>query len=136
MNIKLHYFISLLFCLFASTAFSQQPVEEWSRRYNGIGDHNETAIAIAVDAAGNSYVTGNTKAVPPNEYNFYDKIVIVKYSPTGEELWVNTVEADSSTAVTAIAVDSQGGVYITGRRGNWENQFDFVTIRYDASTGT
>ncbi|MHC2990183.1 hypothetical protein OB13_00750 [Pontibacter sp. HJ8] len=132
MKNRLPFWVGYILCLLCVTAEAQKPTEEWARRYNGIGSHNERSSAIAVDAAGNSYITGTTTRTYNND--FYYSIVTVKYSPTGEMLWEKVYDEEQPSRAAAIAVDNQGGVYVTGNTGIYINDYDMITIRYDAVT--
>ncbi|MFD2247153.1 T9SS type A sorting domain-containing protein [Pontibacter ruber] len=100
--------------------------KEWEQRFNSFGSQSDTGIAVTIDAAGNSYVTGTSY----NDNSYKANIVTIKYSPTGEELWIKVYEKNRDNHVSGIAVDNQGGVYVTGR-----SETDYITIRYDAYTG-
>ncbi|WP_162427231.1 SBBP repeat-containing protein [Pontibacter pudoricolor] len=124
-----------MFCLFSLAATAQQVTEEWAKRYDRQDSLFETAVDIAVDAAGNSYVIGTSIGSGYGRRN----IVTIKYSPTGEELWVKAYEDDSlnQTEAIAIAVDNTGGVYVIGYTYKEASyvKYDYITIRYEASTG-
>ncbi|GAB3530190.1 hypothetical protein GCM10027443_10440 [Pontibacter brevis] len=77
---------------------------------------------MAVDAAGNSYVTGIS------EKNGIQRIATVKYAPSGQQLWA--VQFEDHSTVVAIATDNTGGVYVTGAANG-----DYITVRYNATTG-
>ena len=55
--------LQLLLCLVCTMAVAQQPKLEWAQCWNSVGNVYESAAAIAVDAEGNSYVTGSSSAV-------------------------------------------------------------------------
>jgi uncharacterized delta-60 repeat protein len=135
MKKNLPYYLVLLFCLISTAAIAQQPVEEWARRYNGMGSQNDFPTSMAVDAAGNAYIAGTT------QHHFYSEIayslIIVKYAPSGEKLWERTYETNSTAVASAIAVDNTGGVYVAGRIGYWNdlNTHDYLIIRFNAATG-
>lgn len=61
------------------------------------------------------------------------KLVTVKYSPAGQQLWLNEYSGGSAQA---IAVDNAGGVYVTGTVFVNTSDTDYLTMRYDAATGT
>ena len=65
----------------------------------------------------------------------WSRIVTVKYSPTGDELWVRVYELGKNSGANDITVDDQGGVYVTGYSTGEGTGMDYVTIRYNASTG-
>lgn len=75
--------------------------------------------AIAVDAQGNSYLTGGFRyesdfgddTFPNNEFN---DIFVAKYGPNGEFRWATQLGGDDDDVGTSIGVDAQGGCYVTG----------------------
>jgi hypothetical protein len=77
--------------------------------------------AIAVDAAGNAYITGKTEATDfPVTLGAYQRMgpgaFIAKIDPTGSKLiWATYLGGGSpGTAGQSIAVDASGAVYVTG----------------------
>ncbi|MFC7670962.1 SBBP repeat-containing protein [Hymenobacter humi] len=102
----------------------------WAARYNGPTNNQDEARALAVDAAGNAYVTGiTTRAAGNTDY------ATVKYSPTGQQLWVAYYDgpANGSEQAWAIAVDAGGNVYVTGDSAGAGTSGDYATVKYSAS---
>lgn len=101
---------------------------QWVRTYNGPDNGGDEACAVAVDAAGNIFVTGKSSAVSTgNDY------ATVKYSTSGVQLWVQRFDGFASIdEPSAIAVDAFGNVYVTGR-STTPTQDDYCTIKYDAA---
>src|SRR5438046_505580 len=93
-GIRVHSRLSrarLLFSVLLPLAFSVQPChaavqQAWVAKYNsGPGSTNPPA-GVALDADANVYVAGSsTRSSPPYDLDY----VVIKYSPTGEQLWVN-----------------------------------------------
>jgi len=99
----------------------------WVRRYNGPGDKEDNAYAIAVDGSGNVYVTGKSRGSGTN----YDYATI-KYYPNGDTAWVRRYNepANFSDEASAIALDSSGNVYVTGKSRGGSTNYDYATIKY------
>jgi uncharacterized delta-60 repeat protein len=100
----------------------------WVRRYNGPGNYVDATTALAVDSQDNVVVTGySTK-------DSFDYCTI-KYSPTGEQLWVQRYDGTghSSDYPTAITVDSQDNIIVSGYSQSEGSGDDFVTIKYSPS---
>ena len=105
----------------------------WEARYNGLADSYDYAYAIAVDSSGNAYVTGSSEGVSHDP-----DYATVKYSPTGTQLWVvryNGPVSGGEDTATAIAVDSGGNAYVTGRSEGVGTEFDYATLKYNSSSG-
>jgi hypothetical protein len=88
------------------------------------GSAEDDSRGIAVDAAGNAYVTGTTFSTDfpttPNAFQTtfggYDDAFVTKFNPNGTALTYSTYLGGSSLDEGfGIAVDSVGNVYATGR---------------------
>lgn len=113
--------------------------QEWVMRYNGGGWGSFTNVGYSIvvggsDDAGNPcvYVTG---AVRNNDGN-YD-IVTLKYSVDGTLLWNNPPTyngpGNGDDIAKQIVVDADGNAYVTGKSMGINTNYDWVTIKYDAS---
>jgi len=101
--------------------------ELWIRHYNGPANGYDAGQAIAVDSAGNAYVTGNHTTDTGLE------CVTLKYSTTGDLLWTAPFSGpDNDGVLISIALDDSANVYVSGFvfRGGAS---DFVTIKYDTN---
>ena len=63
--------------------YSSVGVPLWTNSYNGPGDDEDAATAIAVDASGNVFVTGYSTSANGNDY------ATIAYSGAGLPLWTN-----------------------------------------------
>ena len=104
--------------------------EAWVARYNGPGYYIDEAHAIAVDGSGNVYITGRSSgAGTGSDY------ATIKYNSAGQQRWVarynGPVNGDDETY--AIAIDSSGNVYVTGRSAGAGTADDYLTIKYNSA---
>jgi uncharacterized delta-60 repeat protein len=102
----------------------------WLRRYTGPGEAYDEASAIAVDSAGNAYVTGySTSSVTSYDY------ATIRYYPNGDTAWVRRYDGPASGIdfAKAIAIDDSGFVYVTGYSDSTGTYQDCLTIKYDSS---
>ncbi len=94
----------------------------WEAVYDG-GNYDE-GTAIALDGAGNLYVTGRS-------FNGTDEdIVIIKYLADGTQSWLRIYDSTTGDDVPVAVVADATNVYVTGHSNNGVNQ-DIVTIHYD-----
>ena len=116
---------------YATIKYDKNGNQLWVARYASPEDGENTALAIAVDNAGNVYVTGES----PDTDNRYD-YATVKYDSNGHELWVARYAGPgNSDEPCALMVDGSGNVYVTGTsQENNSGVDDCATIKYD-STG-
>jgi len=112
------------------TATGQGVTEEWIVRYNGEGNGNDTAYAMTIDSAGYIYVTGQSRT---NETRI--DYATVKYDQDGNMLWIAKYNGpgDIFDRATAIATDSSGNVYVTGRSYAKVTYLDYATVAYDSN---
>ncbi|MEO0079806.1 MAG: SBBP repeat-containing protein [candidate division WOR-3 bacterium] len=117
---------------FLTIKYSPSGIEQWVRPYNGPGASSDGARALAVDLAGNCYVTGYST----NSAGNYD-ILTLKYDPSGNLLWVSAYNgpANSTDYPNAILVDNLGNLYVTGYSLQSSGMYDYLTIKYRAATG-
>ncbi len=106
----------------------------WVRRYNspGSGYGYDEASAMAINPTGMVlYVTGDSHAA----HSGGSYTTVAYRASTGARLWANRYTGAGGPA--AIAVNPRGaGVFVTGTRNFEPGTFDFVTVAYNAATGT
>jgi len=112
------------------------------------GRHIEIPWSIAVDAAGNAYVTGETLSADfpttPGAYDtslngfegFLSDIFVTKLNPTGSALVYSSFlgsPGDETDFALAIAIDASGNAYLTG--GTSSAAFPTTAGAYDTTHG-
>ena len=112
---------------YVTIKYSSSGNVEWINRYNGPGNDDDISNAILLDSVGNVYVTGSSFGSGSG----FD-IATIKYSPSGEELWVSryTNSGNHRDAAYAIAIDDSNNLYVTGESYNLNR--DYVTIKYNS----
>ena len=117
---------------YATIKYTATGAEVWVARYNGVGNYDDFATAIAVDGSGNVYVTGGCYGSGTSE-----DYATIKYTATGIEAWVAGYNgpANGGDDAEAIALDGSGNVYVTGGSYSSDAGLDYATIKYTA-TGT
>jgi hypothetical protein len=119
---------------FAVVKLSPQGSVVWAAHYDGsAGGFGGSALAVAVDVAGNVYAAGFTGDGVMFNTNF-DQLV-VKFASNGTQQWARRYDgpAHGFDQATEIAVDGAGNAYVAGfAYGENQNQaFDWTTAKFD-----
>ncbi len=123
---------------YLTVKYAANGVEQWRAFVDGgTNPALNAARALAVDTAGNAYITGQNGQYVDSYTNLYDTLT-VKYAPNGSELWrapgnLASNPYTSSADALALAIDTGGNVHVAAKAGSASGQ-DVVTIKYD-STG-
>ena len=126
--------ISFLYIVFLLVSPIFTPAQEWVARYNGSSNGEDRANAIALDNAGNIYVTGVSG--DSMTWPFMFDYATVKYDPSGVEQWVAQYDGSGNgeDEAYAIAVDNMGNIYVTGYSyGVGTSEEDYATVKYNSS---
>jgi hypothetical protein len=112
---------------YATIKYDSEGHQLWVARYDG---YPGEAVAIAVSASGNVYVTGSMQGGSAWDY------VTVGYNNNGKELWAARYDgpAKGYDQAAAVAVDKWGNVYVTGKSDGGGT--DYVTIKYVSGNST
>ncbi len=114
----------------APLGFSGGVQEAWVDRYDGPGNYDDEAAAVAVDGSGNVYVTGFSFDTD-TDYDY----TTIKYNSAGLRQWIARYDGTGSyiDKATAIAVDGSGNVYVTGASTSGNGGLDYATIKYNSA---
>jgi hypothetical protein len=114
---------------YATIKYSGAGVPLWTNRYNGPGNGNDYANAVAVDGNNDVIVTGQST----NSASGYDYATI-KYSSAGVPLWTNRYDglANGNDYARALALDSSNNVIVTGYSADSMGSFDYTTVKYSS----
>ncbi len=106
--------------------YNSTGMQQWASRYNGPAKEPDVATGIAVDNAGNSYVTGYSQDIGLD-------FATIKYNTNGMQQWVARYNgiANGSDLAYAIVLDISGNIYVTGSDQSTEYNSDFRTVKYN-----
>jgi len=132
----------LLFTLHTATAQSWQWGTSGGSNANTTVQNRETIIDMATDVNANIYIVTHVDASgsvtiagnPVTTYAYRD-ILVASFNCNGGLRWTKTLGGSQDETVRAIAVDNEGGVYITGQMGNGTKHFSTDTVQPGSSGG-
>lgn len=107
----------------------------WSRTFNGPGEYRDGVRDLAVDAAGNSYITGFSYSLPegPNELRSYNYVTL-KYNADGDLVWTRFYgpNAGYDDFPRVIKLDPAGNILVAGYSWGINTYANYATVKYDA----
>lgn len=112
---------------FATVKYDAEGKPLWVSRYDGPSHGDDRVKALAGDADGNVYVTGDS-AGPDGR----GESVTIKYGPEGDLLWATrSGSPGGGQSLAAVAVDAAGNVYVAGGEARVAGNTDFILLKYD-----
>ncbi|MEX2189619.1 MAG: SBBP repeat-containing protein [Bacteroidota bacterium] len=105
----------------------------WTRWYNGTANQTDQVYSIALNDAGEIYITGRSGGSGSG----YD-IVTIKYSAAGDSLWgVRYTGAGSANdEATVVKTDGGGHIYVAGMSTVSGQSGNFYLVKYGESVAT
>jgi len=115
---------------FATIKYDPAGTEQWVARYNNPANTQDDVADMVVDDQGNVYVTGTIGAEIHNPNSNY---ATIKYATDGTEEWVSIFDGAGHQwdRASALALDQQGNVYVTGQSVGVNKVADFATVKYN-----
>jgi len=117
---------------YATIKYDADGNQQWVSRYAGAANNTDYALALALDAQGNVFVTGYSWG-SGTEYDY----ATVKYDGDGVQQWANRYNspANNLDKARAIALDASGNVFVTGVSIGVGSSKDCLTVAYDNDGG-
>jgi hypothetical protein len=116
----------------AVVSWSPSGKRRWVWRYSGSGHAGDAPEEIAIDKAGNVYVTG-TAVLTGGVF----ASCTAKLSPGGKKLWVKTYKGPDGAGAWSAAIVRRkaGGMYVGGHTLRADGSRDALVLRYSATGG-
>ncbi|MBI5802249.1 MAG: PD40 domain-containing protein [Verrucomicrobia bacterium] len=100
----------------------------WTNRASYSGPGNDVPRSVAVDAAGDVYVTGDG-----SDTDFIFAYTLKLAAATGVPLWTNQFDLGQNSTAEAVRVDSGGNVIVAGTLNNALSQPLFGVVKYSSA---
>jgi hypothetical protein len=114
---------------FATIKYSSAGISLWTNRFVVEGNNSHIPRVMVADRNGDVIITGTTRSTATgNDY------ATIKYSGAGVPLWTNRYDGVGSSHdyPTAVAVSSNGIVFVTGSSYDLAGFSHFATVAYSA----
>ncbi len=116
---------------FATIKYNSNGVVQWTQRYSSPDSSEEKATELSVDNSGNVIVTGYNWINAEFEYDY----LTIKYNSSGVQQWIRFYDGtgDYYDLANYVVTDASGNVYVTGTSYGLDSEYDYLTIKYNAS---
>ncbi len=124
----------MIICFVINVLSVSAQSQEWKWAKSGAGTSDDTGGGIALDANGNSYVTGyfDSPTISFGAYTLTNSgtrnIFVVKYDAGGNVLWAKHAGGTGDDIPGCIAVDAGGNAFVTGRFYSPAITFDTIVL--------
>jgi hypothetical protein len=121
---------------YATVMYGPAGDQIWVDRYDGPVHEYDGAKDVAVDEAGNVYVTGYSVGYVQSWLWDYHDFATLKYDSMGNRIWVARYQGLASfpfndEKAEALALDESGNVYVTGSSSTYLFQnANWATVKY------
>jgi hypothetical protein len=122
----------IILSLYLKISFAQIDTV-WTNRYNGPGNGEDKACAVAIDYDGDIYVTGSSEGV-----GSFEDYATIKYNMTGDSIWVKRYDGpwSGTDCPIGLILDNSNNVYVCGFSMGMDATYDYATIKYNSSGDT
>ncbi|MBI5021058.1 MAG: SBBP repeat-containing protein [Ignavibacteriales bacterium] len=102
----------------------------FTNSYHGENRTEQMPKAMGLDYQNNLIIVGQTRLQGSNHYDY----LILKYDPSGRLIWEYLYDGQSGLddIPAALALDANGGIYVTGKSMGDDFNFDFTTIKINS----
>jgi uncharacterized delta-60 repeat protein len=118
---------------YLTVKYSSDGQELWARRYHGLSSLAfDEPRSIVVDNSGNSYIAGFSQGPAAT-----DDMAIIKYDPSGNEMWVHRYSsaANRNDVANVVSLDNSGNLIVSGFIQGTASGNDFAVIKFSLLTG-
>lgn len=116
--------------IMTTLAYSSAGVPIWTNHYQGATGQSSGPASITLDNQENVFVAGHAFGL-----DGYQHYAVVAYSNAGAQLWANQYigPVKIGDAASALAVDANGNVFVTGAAYNTNGFSDYLTVAYSGA---
>ncbi len=113
---------------FATIKYTSAGAPVWTNFYTGPGNGWDTPLAMALDASGNAFVTGQS----PYSGGDVSVCATVAYSSSGVPLWTNVCNRPENSIRygQAVAVDPDGCALVAGPSIGSDGKLELALVKY------
>ncbi|MEO0086080.1 MAG: SBBP repeat-containing protein [candidate division WOR-3 bacterium] len=120
---------------YVTVKYSSGGAQLWAQTYNSTFNCTDEALAMAVDASGNVFVTGRSNTARPPGGNW--DMATLKYDTDGNQGWLTRYTGVGRDDLpVAMKLDRNGNPVIVGSSKRAAGDYDCVTIKYNSSNGS